>query len=282
TIWHNQTSLWISNLRRLIINGCGNLEHLLSPSVARRLEQLQCFEIKDCMRLREIIFTKEIVEEEEREDVICFPQLNSLHIKGIPDLIFFCSGNFNIEFPLLKELNIEDCPNLKEFISRSSSESGMHTLFNEKVAVPSLETMTISELSNVKMIFHTDLPPNSFQHLRELSVSGCEILKNLFPASIAKHLLQLEDLSISDCGVEEIVSEGKGLEDQPVRFEFPKVSSLEVTSLKELKCFYKGQHTIVWPMLKKLTTDGSALLMIMGLEDVRIQERKRNGEAALV
>ncbi|KAH1045325.1 hypothetical protein J1N35_036109 [Gossypium stocksii] len=95
----------------------------------------------------------------------------------------------------------------------------MHTLFNEKVAVPSLETMTISKLNNVKMIFHTGLPPNSFQSLRKLSVSGCEILKILFPASIAKHLLQLEDLSISDCGVEEIVSEGKGVEDQTVRFE---------------------------------------------------------------
>ncbi|XP_017622113.2 probable disease resistance protein At4g27220 [Gossypium arboreum] len=281
-LFNNQTSHWISNLRRLIIKGCGYLEHLLSPSVARRLEQLQCFEIVDCMCLREIIFTKEIVEEEEREDVICFPQLNSLHIKGIPDLIFFCSGNFNIEFPLLKELKIEDCPKLKEFISKSSSESGMRTLFNEKVDVPSLETMTISNLSNVKMIFHTDLPPNSFQSLRKLSVSRCEILKNLFPVSIAKHLLQLEDLRICDSGVEEIVSEGKGVEDRPMRFEFPKVSSLEVTYLKELKCFYKGQHTMVWPMLKTLTTDCSGWLMRMGLEDVRMQERKGNGEAVLV
>ncbi|KAG8479960.1 hypothetical protein CXB51_024974 [Gossypium anomalum] len=428
--FNNQTSLWISNLTSLSIDGCGNLEHLLSPSMAKRLKQLQHFDIVNCMCLREIIFTKEIVEEEEREDVICFPQLNSLRIKGIPDLIFFCSGNFNIEFPLLKELTIWDCPKLKEFISKSSSESGMHTLFNEKVAVPSLETMTISMLSNVKMIFHTDLPPNSFhylrnlsvseceslknllpatiakhlpqlkdlsirncqclneiifteeieeegkdvicfprlnslrmdclrnliffcpgdyniefhllkeleikdcpklkefisesstesgmhtlfnekvavpslermtismlsnvkmifhtdlspnsfQNLRELRISRCEILKNLFPASIAKHLLQLEDLSIIDCGVEEIVSKGKVVEDRPMRFELPKVSSLEVRSLKELKCFYKGKHTMVWPMLKKLTTDGSGLVMRMGLEDVRMEERKGNGEAVL-
>ncbi|KAH1045335.1 hypothetical protein J1N35_036119 [Gossypium stocksii] len=109
SLFNKQTSLWISNLTRLIINGCGNLEHLLSLSVARRLEQLQCFEIADCMCLKNIIFTEEIEEEEEeeeeeeRKDLICFPRLNSLHIKRIPDLIFFCSGNFNIEFPLLKE-----------------------------------------------------------------------------------------------------------------------------------------------------------------------------------
>ncbi|XP_052880953.1 probable disease resistance protein At4g27220 [Gossypium arboreum] len=166
-----QTYHWSSNLRRLIITGCGKLEHLLSPSVARNLVQLHCFEIVGCESLREIIFTEEIEEEEETSNVI---------------------------------------------------------------------------------------------------------------SSIAKHLPQLEHLWIRWSGVEEIVLEGEGLEEQPVSFEFPKVSSLTVEHLEKLKCFYKGQHTIVWPMLKKLTTDCSALLMIVGLEDVRIQETKGNGEAVLL
>ncbi|XP_017642995.1 uncharacterized protein LOC108483946 isoform X2 [Gossypium arboreum] len=59
-------------------------------------------------------------------------ELNSLRMDCLRNLIFFCSRNFNIEFPFLKELMIEDCPKLKEFISKSSTESGMHTLFNEK------------------------------------------------------------------------------------------------------------------------------------------------------
>ncbi|KHG18832.1 hypothetical protein F383_25693 [Gossypium arboreum] len=277
-----QTYHWSSNLRRLIITGCGKLEHLLSPSVARNLVQLHCFEIVGCESLREIIFTEEIEEEEETSNVICFPRLNFLHIDFLRNLIFFCSGNYNIEFPLLKELKIVDCPKLKEFISESSIEPGMHALFNEKVSIPSLERMTISGLRNTKMIFHNELPPNSFRNLRVFSVSRCESLKNLFPASIAKHLPQLEHLWIRWSGVEEIVLEGEGLEEQPVSFEFPKVSSLTVEHLEKLKCFYKGQHTIVWPMLKKLTTDCSALLMIVGLEDVRIQETKGNGEAVLL
>ncbi|MBA0780985.1 hypothetical protein Gotri_005021, partial [Gossypium trilobum] len=283
-MWHNQTNYWISNLRSLIIKGRCKFEHLLSPSVARSMVQLQRFDIADCMCLREMIFTEEIkVEEEERKDVICFPQLNSLRIGNLPNLIFFCSGNYTIEFPLLKELEIEGCPRLKAFISQTSNQSGMQALFNEKVVVPSLETMTIFQLSNVKMIFQNDLPSDSFQNLRKLSVSGCESLKILFPASIVKHLLQLEELSIIKCGVEEIVSEGEGVEEQPMRLEFPKVSSLVVEDLKELKCPYKGQHTILWPMLKTLRTNCSALLMIMALEDVRLkQERKGNGEAAML
>ncbi|MBA0819260.1 hypothetical protein Gohar_025543, partial [Gossypium harknessii] len=281
----NQTNHWSSNLRGLIISGCGKLEHLLSPSVARSLVQLHRFEIVHCESLREIIFTEEIEEEEEEEEmnnVICFPRLNFLRMAFLGNLISFCSGNYNIEFPLLKMLEIDGCPKLKEFISESGIESGMHTLFNKKVAIPSLERMTISVLTNAKMIFHNELPPDSFQNLRELSVSDCWRLKNIFPALIAKHLPQLEHLWIRRCGVEEIVSEGEGVEEQPVSFEFPKVSSLVVEHLEKLKCFYKGQHTIVWPMLKKLTTDCSALLMIVGLEDVRIQERKGNGEAVFL
>ncbi|KAL1080085.1 hypothetical protein V6Z11_D10G266800 [Gossypium hirsutum] len=267
-IWHNQACHWITNLRSLIIEGCGKLEHLLSPSLARSLVQLQCFKIKDCEGLRDIILTEKI--EEQRKDVICLPRLNSLRIVGLRNLIFFCSGNYNIEFPLLKKLKIEGCPKLKEFISQTSTQSGMHTLFNGKVAFPTLEKMTINKLRNVKMMFHNNFAPGSFQNLREIRVEGCGNLKNLFPVSIAKDLPQLEDFCITNCGVEEIVSKGEGVEEQPVRFEFPQVSSLEVTSLKELKCFYERQHTIIWPLLKKLKTDCSALLKIVASEHLRL------------
>ncbi|TYH51615.1 hypothetical protein ES332_D10G288300v1 [Gossypium tomentosum] len=262
------TCHWVTNLRSLIIKGCGKLEHLLSPFLARSLVQLQCFEIEDCNCLRDIILTEEI--EEARKDVICFPRLNSLHIDRLPNLIFFNSGNHNIEFPLLKVLKIKRCPKLIEFISQNSNQSGMHALFSEKVAVPSLEDMNIWDLSNVKMIFYNDLAPGSFKNIRKINVWGCGSLKNLFPVSIAKDLPQLEHLSITDCGVEEIVSKGDGVEEQPVRFEFPQVSFLEVTWVEKLKCFYEGQHTIVWPMLKKLRTDSSALLKIVASEHLRL------------
>ncbi|KAH1045584.1 hypothetical protein J1N35_036368, partial [Gossypium stocksii] len=267
-LFNKQTCHWITNLRSLIIKGCGKLEHLLSPSLARSLVQLQCFKIEDCKCLRDIILTEEI--EEERKDVICFPRLNSLHIDGLPNLIFFNSGNDIIEFPLLKELKIKRCPKLIEFVSQNRNQSGMHALFSEKVAVPSLEDMNISNLSNMKMIFYNNLAPGSFKSLRKISVVECGSLKNLFPVSIAKDLLQLEHLSIHNCGVEEIVSKGDGVEEQPVRFEFSQVSYLEVKWVAKLKCFYEGQHTIVWPMLKKLKTDSYALLKIVASEHLRL------------
>ncbi|KAG8480249.1 hypothetical protein CXB51_024839 [Gossypium anomalum] len=264
------------NLRKISLRWCGSVKNLFPVSIAKDLPQLEEIRIIDC-GVEDIVSKGEGVDiilaeeiEEERKDVICFHRLNSLYIEGLSNLIFFSSGNQNIEFPLLKQLKIRRCPKLIGFISQSSNQSAMHALFSEKVAVPSLEDMNISGLSNLKMIFYNDLPPDSFQKLRKISLWSCGSLKNLFPVSIAKDLPQLEDLCITNCGVEEIVSKGEGVEEQPVRFEFPQVSSLEVTSLKNLKCFYEGQHTIVWPMLKTLRTDSSALLKIVASEHLRL------------
>ncbi|XVF41565.1 hypothetical protein PTKIN_Ptkin01aG0289600 [Pterospermum kingtungense] len=365
-IWHKQfseTCCSFPKLKSLIIQGCGNLEHLLLPSVARGLLQLEHFEIVECKWLREIIFSEEM--EEGKKDVMCFPKLKFLQIRDLYNLIRFCSGNYAIEFPSLKVLNIKHCPKLKEFTNETKIEgnyqSGVQALFNEKAAAPSLQRMTISYLRNVKMIFHNKLLAGSFCKLEEMRVDNChqlltifpstiirafhsleklrvskcdsveyifelagfnieetiysslrelEIfslpalkhvwnnnplgisifrslckvnahrcpsLKNLFPVSIAKDLSQLEYLNISSCGLEEIVSAGEGLE-QPIRFKFPQMSFLELSYLNELKCFYPGQHTIVWPTLKNLRTDYSTLLRILASEHLSSQEMNGNGQ----
>ncbi|XP_022720203.1 uncharacterized protein LOC111278033 [Durio zibethinus] len=366
-IWHSQlseTCYVVPNLTRLNIEGCDNLEYLLSPSIARSLVQLKHFKIGKCMCLRDVISTDGI--EEEKKAVICLPRLGSLEIKNLHNLIKFCSGNYNIEFPSLKVLTIDNCPKLGEFISENKMEGNHHSstqaFFNEKAAVPSLKSMRISHLRNVKKIFHNELLAGSFCKLEEMTVENCDelltvfsstivgvfscleklrvndcdsleqifevgglsitethavdcqlrelyisdlpelkhvwndplgilafqslrkvnvwrcpSLKNLFPASTAKDLPQLEFLTVSICGVEEIVSAGEGLE-KPLRFKFPQLSSLQLTYLNELKCFYPGQHTIVWPMLKKMDTDYSTLLKIVASERLSIQELNGNDQ----
>ncbi|XP_052875924.1 uncharacterized protein LOC108465482 isoform X2 [Gossypium arboreum] len=263
------------NLRKISLRWCGSLKNLFPVSIAKDLPQLEEIRIIDC-GVEDIVSKGEGVDiilaeeiEEETKDVICFHRLNSLYIEGLSNLIFFSSGNQNIEFPLLKQLTIKRCPKLIGFISQSSNQSGMHALFSEKVAVPSLEDMNISEL-NLKMIFYNDLAPGSFQNLRKISLCWCWSLKNLFPVSIAKDLPQLEEICIRGCGVEDIVLKGEGVVEQPVRFEFPQVSYLEVKRVEKLKCFYEGQHTIVWPMLKKLKTEGSVLLKMVASEHLRL------------
>ncbi|XP_022719738.1 probable disease resistance protein At4g27220 [Durio zibethinus] len=138
-IWHNRFSniseYGTQNLTSLTIEGCDNLKQLLSSSMARSLKHLKCFEIVECKCLRKVIFAEDI--EEEDKATILFPQLNSLKIRKLQHLIGFCSENYNIEFPSLKLLEIEQCPQLQGFIYKSTMEENQHfpaqALFNEKV-----------------------------------------------------------------------------------------------------------------------------------------------------
>ena len=102
-IWHYQ--LPMQNLKSLIVEGCGNLKHILSHSMVKCLEQLEVFEIINCWRIQEIIAIDQVM-----------------------------SGDANkasFSFPRLKTLRIEECPQLKGFITAGSTTEVV--LFNEKV-----------------------------------------------------------------------------------------------------------------------------------------------------
>ena len=124
------------NLKSLIVKGCGSLQHLLSPSIARSLAQLTQFEIGGCRQLREIISSTDNIEQEENV-VICFPKLNSLKVRSLENLVNFCRGNYNIEFPELKVMEFEDCPLLEGIINepqmKENCEFSTPALFNKKV-----------------------------------------------------------------------------------------------------------------------------------------------------
>ncbi|KAM3731329.1 hypothetical protein ACB098_12G154700 [Castanea mollissima] len=91
----------------------------------------------------------------------------------------------------------------------------------------------------------------TFQNLLTIEVCNCKSLKSLFPVSVAKSLEQLKQLEIRDCGLEEILAMEEGLE-TVTKFVFPRLVSLKLFSLPELKCFYPGKQTSEWPSLKHL------------------------------
>ncbi|MBA0654328.1 hypothetical protein Goklo_021351, partial [Gossypium klotzschianum] len=196
-----------------------------------------------------------------------FPQLKSLELKDLPHLSGFCSNSQNkvIEFPFLKSMTIYNCPILEGFICRYTSEGNQRIsshgdLFDNKVAFPRLEEMSVSYLSKMKMLWRNPLPPNSFPKLQEL--------RNVFPASIAQDLPQLGYLHIFHCGVEEIVSkleEGSDWE-ATANFKFDRLCTLTLSNLPKLKCFYPGKHITKWPMLNMLEVVECGKMKIFGTQ----------------
>ncbi|XP_044477900.1 probable disease resistance protein At4g27220 isoform X3 [Mangifera indica] len=104
------------NLKVLKVNSCDELMKLITPSMSRSLMQLRELSVTFCGMLIEIV---ENEGDATRSTEIVFNNLNKLSLEGLNSFTSFCSGNYSFSFPSLKELIIEDCPNLEIFCQRS-------------------------------------------------------------------------------------------------------------------------------------------------------------------
>ncbi|KAJ0086497.1 hypothetical protein Patl1_07029 [Pistacia atlantica] len=116
----------------------------------------------------------------------------------------------------------------------------------------------------------------SFHNLETLTVMHCWNMKSLFPVSTATGLLQLKQLKMISCGLEEIVA--KEEVDETPRFLFPQLTFLMLANLPELKCFYLGLHTTEWPMLESLGVFHCEKIKIFASEFPRDQNTDQDSQ----
>nr|XP_048325973.1 probable disease resistance protein At4g27220 [Ziziphus jujuba var. spinosa] len=164
-------------LRIIKVSYCNLLKNLL-PSSMSKLEKI---EIIDCGMMEEIVSAHEEEEDMSKEVIGDFPRLRSLKLKNVPRLKCFCfklkqpmdvdnsvktllsgkidnlerlttfSSEIDIDFPVLTKLYMEYCPEFSTFISKFEDEK-LPSLFNEKVAFPSLKKLKIRIMNNLKML----------------------------------------------------------------------------------------------------------------------------------
>ncbi|GKV25959.1 hypothetical protein SLEP1_g35332 [Rubroshorea leprosula] len=263
--WHTSiTYLCVEKLKKLIIQGCDNLEYLFSSSVARGLVMLNRVEIRECKRMREIIVTENA---EEKEDLI-FPQLNFLLLKDLQNIVGFYSGNCIVEFPSLRQLQVLNCPKLEGFIVKHFASTNViadkQPLFNEQVAFPNLESLTLTHLKNLDIIWHNQFHADSFGKLKSLMVSDCEKLSTIFPSvdMLGRIWKSLEELIISDCGSLEVVF---GI----AEFNVKQTHAIIDTKLRELNIDGLPRLKYVW------NKDPQGILTFHSLELVVIERCDR-------
>ncbi|KAJ7951081.1 Disease resistance protein family [Quillaja saponaria] len=148
----------------------------------------------------------------------------------------------------LEELEVRNC-NLVEVIFdvKGINEAEMR---NEGTAFR-LKTLTLDQLPNLEHVWNKD-PQETliFEILREVKVKKCECLKNLFPASVARNLPQLEKLEVKDSGLQQIVLKDDATDN--IEFVFHHLTTLILWNLPKLENFYPGRHTLEWLMLKEI------------------------------
>ncbi|TYG47127.1 hypothetical protein ES288_D11G313200v1 [Gossypium darwinii] len=251
-VWQNQLSnvafCTHEKLTTLKIEGCGNIKYLLSFSMAKYLVHLKYFEITACNCLREIVLLEEIEEETQATMTLSlFPQLKSLELKDLQHLSGFCSNSQNkvIEFPFMKSMTIYNCPKLDGFICRYTREgnrriSSQGDLFDNKVAFPSLEEMSICYLRKMKMIWRNPLPPNSFPKLQQLRVEGCDKLLTIFPSNTLTTFQRLHRLTVNTCGSLQQVFEIMHEEKETALLATAQLRELHIGGLPKLKYIWKN------------------------------------------
>ncbi|KAK9215242.1 hypothetical protein WN944_007246 [Citrus x changshan-huyou] len=240
-IWQNQVasiSCGIQNLAYLILYCCVNLRCLFSSSTVSSFVRLQSIEIIECPVLEELIVMDN--QEERKNNIVAFPQLQYLRMDDLEKLTSFCTGDVDIlEFPYLKELDTSLCP---QFMARYKSTTSFLT---GKVALPNLENLELKSI-NVERIWQNQVADVScgIQNLAHLRLDKCWNLRCLFSSSTLCGFLQYLEMS----HLEKFTSFCTG-----------DVDILEFPSLKRLRIF-RCPEFMLFPNLEELEVDAKFIV----------------------
>eukprot|EP00257_Ricinus_communis_P018288 XP_015576965.1 uncharacterized protein LOC8266842 isoform X2 [Ricinus communis] len=181
-------------------------------------------------------------------DAGSFCKLKIMRINGCKKLRTIFPSYLLERFQCLEKLSLSDCYALEEIYELQ----GLNFKEKHLLATSGLRELYIRSLPQLKSILSKDPQGNfTFLNLRLVDISYCS-MKNLFPASVATGLLQLEKLVINHCfWMEEIFAKEKGGETAP-SFVFLQLTSLELSDLPNFRSFYPGLHTSEWPKLKSM------------------------------
>ncbi|KAH7853569.1 hypothetical protein Vadar_004184 [Vaccinium darrowii] len=216
-------------IQTLKIDGCHSLSYVFAPTVMKSISQLCKLKIRGCKMLSRIV-AEENGMGESSVDEVKFPQLETLELHDLPNLASLFP-NVNIDLP--------------KSTDRLHNQMQPQSLFNEKVAIPSLKYLELVGLKNVSDLGCSELPSSSFSKLEKLKVIGCTSLRNMFHPSMAGGFVNLKELLIHFCSTLEAVvgkeEEVEGGNERKIdKVEFPQLERLELHDLPNLVSLFQN------------------------------------------
>ncbi|XP_061349028.1 probable disease resistance protein At4g27220 [Gastrolobium bilobum] len=198
-------------LKAVKIYQCSKLKSIFYISMVRHLTVLETIEVSECNTLKEIVPMETQSNTEQLEETQ--------------------SKTEQLEFPELRTLTLQSLPQLTGFYPISSTGE----LFHEKVIVSKLERMELSSI-HIDVIW-SEQPSlcSSFQNLIHLDVNECWKLKYLLSFSMAKTLVNLQSLSISECeNMGHIFLQELGSHAETKGRIFPNLKKIKLSCMKRL------------------------------------------------
>ncbi|XP_015161350.1 uncharacterized protein [Solanum tuberosum] len=128
-------------------------------------------------------------------------------------------------------------------------------LFDEKVSCPNLEYLDISGPNSISALCSHQLPTDYFTKLQRLIVWNCGKLRNLMSPSVAKGLLNLQVLCITNCeSMEEVITKEEQ-QGEGIMTLFPLLDELKLSGLPKLEHFFLTNHALEFPFLRNVDID---------------------------
>ncbi|KAF3447924.1 hypothetical protein FNV43_RR08631 [Rhamnella rubrinervis] len=260
-----------------------NLEKFCTSASYTEFPCLQNLIIEGCTKLGSFIvdptMRKNVVDTTGRhlfDEKVGFPRLEYLSINGLHKLTSIWHNQLAPDsFCKLIEFSVESCSSLIHILVPGILKR-LH----------SLKELTVMGCESVEEVFEVEGKSDGdynqseifiCRNLTEVSILNCKILKNVFPAPVAKLLEKLEKLWIFNCQIlGQIVDEEEvGLKTIiPPRFMFPRLMILRLEFLPQLKSFYPGKHTSMWPSLKELEISQCDKIEILAAEYSSFQQQQ--------
>ncbi|KAB2032499.1 hypothetical protein ES319_D05G378600v1 [Gossypium barbadense] len=235
--------LSLQSLKIVKIWRSNNLKYIFPMSVANSLGQLHTLKIESCSQLEDIIQDRQVAYK-------CL-------LQSLREVLYFSKM---IEKKQISNVTVPERRG-------GTSISNFEELFEyPRYNLSSLEKLTLSKLTKLRVIWSGPIQVEHFQNLTRLQVRNCRRLRYIFSPTIARNLPQLSWLHIADCEeLEQIIEKDQTPSQhhlQPICF--PNFWWITIINCENLKCLFP--IPLVHGGLPKLS--GLCLRQVSKLEQV--------------
>ncbi|KAK3013992.1 hypothetical protein RJ639_009545 [Escallonia herrerae] len=184
---------------------------------------------------------KNLVEELEQEG---FVKLRSLQMSSCSEVKYLLDAKGSLPrstFINLEELELEGMGSLRE-ICYGNLPAG---------SFGRLEVVRLRRLPALGHLWKAPIQPPALSNLKFLTIRYCGAISSLFQKSVAKCLVQIEDLNVFSCNMmKELVLKESG-DEHSEKIEFPKLKFLMLNDLPKLRTFYPDSVINKQPFLNQ-------------------------------
>ncbi|XP_050237652.1 uncharacterized protein LOC126687219 [Mercurialis annua] len=259
-----QSTSSFRNLATLIVVKCEKLKSVLNVSTAKTMVNLSNLSLGICDMMTEVVEN----DGDGTEDEVVFSKLKTLKLRDLRRLASFTPGNHAFSFPLLEEVFIDSCPQMKIFSAGVLSTPKLRSIRNIKatdnqfwegtlnatVAYLFVESrlpqgvesiIHMSQFPALKERWHDQHLGRRFLSVESLTVDGCASFPKALSANLLHSLNKLTTLEVRECRSMEQVFDLEGMStDEGHVGLLPRLRELRLIDLPMLRSLWNKDPTI--------------------------------------